>query len=204
MVQLLWKTLWQFLSKFNTLLPSHIQFFCNPMDYNPPDSSVHGIFQARILEQVAISSSRDSTCISFVSCIAQLCLTLCDPMDSSPPGSFVHGVLQIRILGWLRFLFQWIFPTQGLIPCLLHLLHLEVNYFPSEPPGKPKNTGVGSLSLLQRLFLIQKLNCSLLHCRQILYPAELPEITILSIYPNGLKTLSKQNSAHGCLWHPYS
>ena len=28
---------------------------CNPMDYSPPVSSVHGIFQARMLEQVAIS-----------------------------------------------------------------------------------------------------------------------------------------------------
>ena len=31
---------------------------CNPMDYNLPGSSVHGIFQGRILEWVAISSSR--------------------------------------------------------------------------------------------------------------------------------------------------
>ena len=42
---------------------------CNPMDYISPDSSVHGIFQARILEWVAISHSRassqprDQTCI---------------------------------------------------------------------------------------------------------------------------------------------
>jgi len=28
------------------------------MDYNPPGSSLHGIFQARILEWIAISSSR--------------------------------------------------------------------------------------------------------------------------------------------------
>ena len=32
---------------------------CDPMDYSPPGSSVHGIFQARILEWVAMSSSRD-------------------------------------------------------------------------------------------------------------------------------------------------
>ena len=32
-----------------------------------------------------------------------------------------------------------------------------------------KNTGVGSLSLLQRIFLPQELNWGLLHCRQILY-----------------------------------
>ena len=30
---------------------------CDPMDYKPPDFSVHGIFQARILEWVAISFS---------------------------------------------------------------------------------------------------------------------------------------------------
>ena len=38
-----------------------------------------------------------------------------------------------------------------------------------EPPGKPKNTGVGSLSLLQGIFLTQESNQGLLHCRQILY-----------------------------------
>ena len=43
---------------------------CNPMDCGPPGSSVHGIIPARILESVAISSSRESfwpgdqTCIS--------------------------------------------------------------------------------------------------------------------------------------------
>ena len=39
----------------------------------------------------------------------------------------------------------------------------------SEPPGKPKNTGVGSLSLLQGNCLTQESNGGLLHCRQILY-----------------------------------
>ena len=34
---------------------------CNPMDYSPPGSSVHGILQARILEWVAISFSRGSS-----------------------------------------------------------------------------------------------------------------------------------------------
>ena len=34
---------------------------CDPMDCSPPGSSVHGIFQARILEWVAISSSRGSS-----------------------------------------------------------------------------------------------------------------------------------------------
>ena len=33
---------------------------CNPVDYSPPGSFVHGIFQAGILEWVAISFSRGS------------------------------------------------------------------------------------------------------------------------------------------------
>ena len=46
---------------------------------------------------------------------------------------------------------------------------LQVNSLPSEPPGKPMNTGVGSLSILQGIFPTQESNCGLLHCRQILY-----------------------------------
>ena len=41
--------------------------------------------------------------------------------------------------------------------------------FPDTPPGKPKNTGVGSLSLLQHIFPTQESNQGLLRCRQILY-----------------------------------
>ena len=50
---------------------------CNPLDCSPPDSFVHGILQARILEWVAITSSRGSswsrdwTHISYVSCIGR-------------------------------------------------------------------------------------------------------------------------------------
>ena len=34
---------------------------CNPVDWSPPGSSVYGIFQARVLEWVAISFSRGSS-----------------------------------------------------------------------------------------------------------------------------------------------
>ena len=40
---------------------------------------------------------------------------------------------------------------------------------PAEPQRKPKNTGVGSLSLLQQIFPTQESNQDLLHCRWILY-----------------------------------
>ena len=49
----------------------------NPMDCSPPSCSVHGIFQARILEQVAVSSSRGSswprdwTYVCFISCTSR-------------------------------------------------------------------------------------------------------------------------------------
>ena len=36
---------------------SHVRLFCDPMDYSLPGSSVHGIFQERILKWVAISFS---------------------------------------------------------------------------------------------------------------------------------------------------
>ena len=38
---------------------SSVMSLCDPMHYSPPDSSVHGILQARTLEWVAISFSRD-------------------------------------------------------------------------------------------------------------------------------------------------
>ena len=48
---------------------------CDPMDYSPPGSSVHGILQARILEWVAIFFSRGSSQGSnphlYVSCIGR-------------------------------------------------------------------------------------------------------------------------------------
>ena len=74
---------------------------------------------------------------------AQSYLTLCDPMECSPPGSSVHGILQARILEWVAFPFPGDLLNPGIKPMSL----------PSEPPGKPKNTGMGSLSLLQGIFL---------------------------------------------------
>ena len=54
-------------------------------------------------------------------------------------------------------------PNAGLSPAL------QVDFLLSEPPGKPKNTGMGSLSLLQEIFPTQELNWGLLCCRPILY-----------------------------------
>ena len=59
---------------------------CNPMDCSLPGSTIHGIFQARVLEWVAIAA----TAAAAKSC--QSCLTLCDPIDGNPPGSPVPGI----------------------------------------------------------------------------------------------------------------
>ena len=71
----------------------------------------------------------------------------------------VHEILQARTLEWVSS--QPRFQTQ--VYCVAGGL------LPSEPPGKSKNTGVGRLSLFQRIFLIQESNWGLLHCRWILY-----------------------------------
>ena len=52
---------------------------CNPMDCSPPGSSVHGNFQARILEWVAISFFRGSsqTRVIYTSCLGRQILYHC-------------------------------------------------------------------------------------------------------------------------------
>ena len=97
---------------------------CDPMDCTLPGPSVLGILQARVLEWIAISFSRErggcmivnvqpGACLlpqgHSVCCIclvAQSCPTLFDPMDYSPPDFFVHGILQARIWKWVAILFS--------------------------------------------------------------------------------------------------
>ena len=87
--------------------------------------------------------------------VAQLCPTLCDLMDYSLPGSSVHGTLQSRILKWVAIPFSSRSSQPG---DQTQVSPLQVNSLLLEPPGKPKNTGVGSLSLLQQIFSTQGLN----------------------------------------------
>ena len=93
--------------------------------------------------------------------IAHLCQTFCNPMDC-----IVHEILQAWILEWMAFPF-----SRGCShPGIKHRsLALQADSLPAEPQGKPKNTGVGSLSLLQGILLTQELNHGLLYCKQILY-----------------------------------
>ena len=77
----------------------------DPIDGSPLGSSVPGIFQARILEWVAISFSICMK-VKSESEVAQLCPTLSDPLDCSLPGSSVHGIFQARVLEWVAIAFS--------------------------------------------------------------------------------------------------
>ena len=59
---------------------------------------------------------------------------------------------------------------------------LRVGSLSAEPPGKPRNTGVGSLSLLQGIFPTQESNQGFLHCRGILYQLSYILMLYLFIY----------------------
>ena len=94
-----------------------------------------------------------------------------------------------RILEWVAYPFSRESP-QPRSPVL------QADSLLSEPPGKPKNTGVGSLSLLQRNFLTQQSNWGLLHCRQILYHLShqgSPRILEWVAYPFSSGTLQSRN-----------
>ena len=69
---------------------------CNPMDCSPPGFSVHGIFQARILEWVAISFSMNWWCYLTISSSATP-FFFC--VQSLPPSRY--------------FLVSWFFPSGG-------------------------------------------------------------------------------------------
>ena len=88
-------------------------------------------------------------------------------MDCKLPGSTVHGIFQARVLkSGLPFPSAEDLPNPGIKP---RSPSLQEDSLSSKSPGKPKNTGMGSLSLLQGIFLTQESNQGLLHCRQILY-----------------------------------
>ena len=74
---------------------SHLTL-CDPMDCSPPGSSVHGIFQASVLEWSATALPTAAAAAKSL----QSCPTLSDPVDFSPPGSSVHGIFQARVLEW--------------------------------------------------------------------------------------------------------
>ena len=71
------------LSKSESEVAQSCPTLCDPVDCGPPGSSIHGIFQARILEWVAISFSRGS---SQPKERTQVSTLQADALQSEPPG----------------------------------------------------------------------------------------------------------------------
>ena len=72
----------------------------DPMHCSPPGSSVHGIFQARVLEWVAISFSNAGKWKVKVKSLSRVQLLGTSWTAAHPPGSSVHGIFQVRVLEW--------------------------------------------------------------------------------------------------------
>ena len=70
-------------------------------------------------------------------------------------------ILQARILEWVSFPFT----RESSQPRDQNPPVLQADSLPAEPHEKPKNTRVGSLSLLQEIFPTQESNRGLLNCR---------------------------------------
>ena len=124
-------------------------------------------------------------CVSACVCVhVCVCECMCVCMCCTVPGcSVVSSSLQPHGLQPSRILCPRVFSRQEYcsgLPCPLpgdlpnpriepRSPVLQADCLPSKLPGKPKNTGMGSLSLLQGIFSIQELNWDLLLCMWILY-----------------------------------
>ena len=75
---------------------------------------------------------------------------------------------------------------------------LQADSLPSEPPEKPENIGVGSLSLVQGIFPIQESNRGFLPCRRIIYQLSYP----FHLGPLGLWFLPHSQVPPTCLVPP--
>ena len=127
--------------------------------------------------------------------VSQLRSTLCDLMNYT-----VHGILQARILEWVAFPFSRDLPNPGIKS---RSPSLQMNSSPAEPQGKPKNTGVGSLSLLHWIFLTQKSKQGLLHFRRILYQLSYQGSPNEGLTGIKIKSMPERISQHCLVFYVY-
>ena len=102
--------------------------------------------------------------------LTQSCPTLCSPMDCSPPGTSVHGDSPGKnTWSGLPCSPPGDLPNPGMES---RSPTLQADSLPAETPGRPKYTGVGSLSLLQGTLLPNpRIAPDLLHCRILYQPS---------------------------------
>ena len=142
-------------SGWSACVLSHVPLFCNHRDCSLPGSSAHGIFQARILEWVAISSSRGSS-QGLNPCF--LCL-LCWQVGSLPLEPLTRetwflfpGKQTGRDQYWTFLPTQWVKGRSGLVPRFLKLIpcsfsHLDCKFCGSAKPGLKVWSGTSSISI---------------------------------------------------------
>ena len=118
---------------------SHV-WLCDSMDYRPPDFSVHGIFQSRILEWIAIPFSRgyswpsDWTHISCVSWVGRWTLYHGITWETPEMGDFFFQMLPIHLLitknPYVTTIFSSPFAFKQEMMCVtVRLKHWEVSMF---------------------------------------------------------------------------
>ena len=112
--------------------------------------------------------------------VAQSCPAFCDPWTAACQVPLSMGFPRQEYCSGLLCLPPGDLPNPGIKPSCPAL---QEDSLPSEPPEKPKNTGVGSLFLLQGIFPIQESNWGLLHCRWILYQLSYQGSSFLKILP---------------------
>ena len=126
---------------------------CNLMDCSPPGSSVHGILQARILEWVAMPSSRRSSrhrgqlWVSYISCTGRWVLhqKSPDPLFNSQfhalPTVFLGLIPGPKALAGPRIQLPKLLPWSCFIPVIpVHLTSLQVSELPMHPPFLPNKS----------------------------------------------------------------
>ena len=94
-----WDNLCHHSSKSESEVTQSCLTLCNPTDYSPPGSSIHGIFQARVLQWVAFSSPGDLPDPGIEPRSPSL---QADALQSEPPGKppFKTKTKQKNPLGW--------------------------------------------------------------------------------------------------------
>ena len=108
--------------KVKALVDPLCRTFCDPMDYSPPDSSVQGIFQVRILKWDVIPFSRGSFWLREWNCISWIVESLLHFRQIlhhlSHQGSPVLYISRVCVCALSRV---WLFVTPWTVACQVPL-----------------------------------------------------------------------------------